>query len=738
MLLKTQAGSSFLRLIRSLEPKRNYTFVTHTFTIMTIHFQIEYITRWGENLFLCLNMSDGTQHCLEMSNNGSGTWFTDYELDDHLIAGGDITYSYMVQTDGSITRREEGSVHSIPYSNSPRLVLSDRWKESQGRDMEQRTVAIPYVHLNNRPRWKGAGTAIPVFSLRSGKDFGIGEFADLKLLVDWAAATGQSVIQTLPVNDTTMTYTWRDSYPYSANSSFALNPVYINLESVGKLSDSAFLKRMEKLRRELNSLPEIDYERVLKAKTEYLDRLYNEFGDKHLKTAEYKKFFASNRSWLEPYALYCYLRDQYGTANYKEWKESEYTPALLDRFCKPGNSRYIEIRKHYFIQFHLDKQLSDVKKYANRKGILLKGDIPIGVNRDSADVWIHPELFHADCQAGAPPDAFAVDGQRWGMPTYNWENMARDGYAWFVARFRKMADYFDAYRIDHLLGFFRIWEVPLKYNSGLMGRFNPALTYTPQEIWDNGFPFNPALHAQAPDGTPETNVLFLEDTHRPGTYHPRINAFDTPMFNGLDSQAQAAFRHLHDEFYYNRNNMFWSESAMSKLPALIEATDMLVCGEDLGMIPACVPDVMDRLRIMALEVQRMPKNMGVSVSDPATYPYMSVCTTSTHDMSVLRAWIEDEMEPNHVISAKKATTAACTSVISAHLASPSMLAIFPLQDWLSMSTVLRAKDPRAERINVPADSNNYWHYRMHLTLEELLKAHKFNDEIHQMLYLSGR
>ena len=705
---------------------------------MQIHFQIEYITRWGENLYLCLNMADGSTLCLDMANNGQGTWFTDYEIDDDELAAGDITYCYMVQTDGAITRREEGSLHSIPYTRAKRLVLSDRWKEFNGNEMEQRTVALPYVHHNNRPRWKGAGTAIPVFSLRSERDFGIGQFTDIKLLVDWASATGQSVIQTLPVNDTTMTGTWRDSYPYSANSSFALNPVYIDLELIGKLSDKKFLRRAEKERKELNALPAIDYERVAKLKSEYLDRLYSEFGEQCFKSKEYKAFFTANRSWLEPYSLYCYLRDKYRTADFHQWKESEFNPSLLDRFCTPGNERYREIRKHCFIQFHLDKQLTDVKKYANRKGILLKGDIPIGVNRHSADVWIHPELFHTDCQAGAPPDAFAIDGQKWGMPTYNWENMARDGYSWFVTRFRKMADYFDAYRIDHLLGFFRIWEVPLRYNSGLMGRFNPALTYTPQEIWDRGFPFNPALHAQAPAGTPETNVLFLEDTHRPGTYHPRINAFDTDVFMQLPENEKAAFRSLHDDFYYSRNNRFWSDSAMSKLPALIEATDMLVCGEDLGMIPACVPEIMDRLRILALEVQRMPKNMGVSVSDPATYPYMSVCTTSTHDMSVLRTWIEDEMEPNHVITAKKATVAACTSVISAHLASPSMLAIFPLQDWLSMSSSLRYKDPASERINVPADSNNYWRYRMHLTIEKLTVARKFNEEIRQMLYLSGR
>lgn len=705
---------------------------------MQIHFQIEYITRWGENLYLCLNMADGTQTCLDMANNGAGTWFTDYEIHDDEITAGDITYFYMVQTDGNITRREEGTLHSIPYTRARRLVLSDRWKEYSGNEMEQRTVAIPHVHLGNRPRWKGAGTAIPVFSLRSERDYGIGQFTDLKLLVDWAADTGQSIIQTLPVNDTTMTGTWRDSYPYSANSSFALNPIYIDLELVGELDDRKFIRHAQKERKELNSLAAIDYERVFRLKSDYLDRLYVIYGERCFRTKEYKAFFSANRIWLEPYSLYCYLRDKYGTADFHKWKESEYTPALLDRYCAPGNERYREIRKHYFIQFHLDRQLSDVKDYANRKGILLKGDIPIGVNRHSADVWEHPELFHTDCQAGAPPDAFAVDGQKWGMPTYNWQNMARNGYSWFVARFRKMADYFDAYRIDHLLGFFRIWEVPLQYHSGLMGRFNPALTYTPQELWDNGFPFNPALHAVAPAGTPETNVLFLEDMHRPGTYHPRINAFDTDIFKQLPENEQNSFRHIHDDFYYNRNNAFWYDSAMSKLPALIQATDMLVCGEDLGMIPACVPDVMDRLRIMALEVQRMPKNIGVNVSDPATYPYMSVCTTSTHDMSVLRTWIEDEMEPNHVINTHKATTAACTSVISAHLASPSMLAIFPLQDWLSMSSSLRAKDPRAERINVPADSNNYWRYRMHITLEKLNSSRKFNEEIRQMLYLSGR
>lgn len=705
---------------------------------MHIHFQIEYKTHWGENIFLCLNIDGNTCQLIELNNNGSGLWFTDYRLDSHIISSQEISYYYTVMVDGCITRREEGMLHTIPHIETQRLVLFDRWREEKEYNIEQRSLAIPHVKHTVSPLWKGAGTAIPVFSLRSASDWGIGEFTDLKHIVDWAAATGQSVIQTLPVNDTTITGTWRDSYPYSANSSFALNPIYINLEVVGELSDKSYTRQMESLRQELNSLETIDFERVQRVKSDYLDRLYAEHGESCMESATFRSFFNENRSWLEPYALYCYFRDQYGTPCFDRWQESEYSPELLVLFCSPTSPSYKDICKHYFVQYHLHLQLLDVKRYANSKGILLKGDIPIGVNRHSADVWIHPKLFHTDCQAGAPPDAFATDGQRWGMPTYNWENMAKDGYAWFIARFRNMAHYFDAYRIDHLLGFFRIWEVPMQYSSGLMGRFNPALTYTPQEIFDKGFPFNQALHAAAPTGTPETNVLFLEDRHQPGTYHPRINGFNTPMFNALPEREQVAFRCLHDDFYYRRNTQFWSKSALAKLPSLIEATDMLVCGEDLGMIPDCVPELMERLRILSLEVQRMPKQMGVAVSDPASYQYMSVCTTSTHDMSVLREWIEREMDANPIISASHATTAICARVIQSHLESASMLAIFPLQDWLSINEELRAKNPQDERINVPSDPNNYWRYRMHITLEELIAATALNQQIKSLITSSNR
>jgi 4-alpha-glucanotransferase len=700
---------------------------------MLIHFQIEYHTRWGEQIILLLHLQNKTVN-IDMSNDGCGIWFKNLNLDD-ITKKTLISYSYVLQTDGKITRKENCN-HFFPNINTDNIVIFDRWIDNS--DTVTSPIIIPCVRINDNPLWKGAGTSIPVFSLKSEDDFGIGEFSDLKKFVDWAVKSGQSVIQILPVNDTTLTKTWKDSYPYSANSSFALNPIYINLRTIGKLKEQAEEEFFEKRRLELNSLPQIDYEKVLYLKTQYLDFLYAEYGKIHLQTTEFKDFFIANKSWLEPYAVYCFLRDKYNTPEFSRWKESIYTTDILDYYCSPENPSYNEIRKYMFVQFHLYKQLSDVKTYANQRGILLKGDVPIGLNRNSVDVWIHPELFHTDCQAGAPPDDFARDGQKWGLPTYNWVNMAKDGYSWFIERFKTMSNYFNAYRIDHLLGFFRIWEIPLQYNSGLMGRFNPALPYSKYEIEEFGFHFIESRHTKPEIGKAETDVLFLKDSYSDNRFHPRILGYETDMFKNLNKDDRNAYLKLHEDYFYRHNENFWYDNAMSKLPVLISSTDMLACGEDLGMIPSCVPIVMDKLRILGLEVQRMPKALGSVIGNPTTYPYMSVCTTSTHDMSVLREWLQNEMPSNAILTAHSGDSDNCKKVIESHLASNSMLAIFPLQDWLSIDDNLKAIDPTKERINIPSDSENYWRYRMHLTLEELLCADKFNNTISKLLRAFGR
>ena len=591
--------------------------------------------------------------------------------------------------------------------------------------------------------WRGAGVAIPVFSLRSNESFGVGEFNDIRLMVDWAAATGQSIIQILPINDTTMTHTWQDSYPYNANSTFALHPQFLHLEHVGVLKDKEAMARFEALGKELNALPMVDYERVNQAKHEYLHLIYAQDGKKTLASKEFKAFFAANEEWLRPYAIFSALRDEKGTPDFSKWGAlAKYTKAKAAKYEK---EHYDEVAYNYFVQYHLSKQLREVRDYAHAHGVVLKGDIPIGISRTSVDAWVYPELFNMDSSAGAPPDDFSVMGQNWGFPTYNWAKMAEDGYAWWKARFVKMAEYFDAYRIDHILGFFRIWEIPLDAVNALLGRFNPALPYSVDEIRSYGFNFE---HWHVGNIAETDNMLFVEDKLQQGRFHPRISAHSTDCYRWLTDDQKSAYNNLYDDFFYRRHNDFWKWEALKKLPPLTEATGMLVCGEDLGMIPDCVPSVMAGEQILSLEIQRMPKDPKVEFGSTYDYPYLSICTTGTHDMNPLRAWWEEDRGVtqrfyNQVLGAWGDAPYfcepwICEQVISMHLKSPAMLTVLPLQDWLAMDGELRRENPHDERINVPANSRHYWRYRMHITLEELLKAERLNDMITHKIAESGR
>lgn len=631
-----------------------------------------------------------------------------------------------------------------------KLVIADRdsltikeWESGENRICTASesgfTILSDISHRFGLRRWRGAGTAIPVFSLRSEDDFGVGEFLDLKKMIDWAAETGQCILQLLPINDTTMTGTWQDSYPYNANSAFALHPQYIRLKSAGVVEDADY----KKLQQELNSLPQVDYERVNKEKTRLLREAFGKTFAKLSKTAAYKSFIVTNRRWLEPYAVFCALRDSFGTADFSKWKAyARYSASKVEKYCSEHHS---EVDFHCFVQFHLDRQLSEVREYAHSKGVVLKGDLPIGISRTSVDAWQNPHLFNMDESAGAPPDAFAADGQNWGFPTYNWNEMAKDGFAWWKARLGKMSEYFDAFRIDHILGFFRIWEIPLKYSSGLLGHFSPALPYPAEELAFDGFDVASGAFVTPPDDDP-TDVLFVEDPVMAGYWHPRIGAQDTAAYRSLDPQRQRAFNRLHDEFFYRRHNDFWRESAMRKLPSLLHATDMLACGEDLGMIPDCVASVMSELQILSLEIQRMPKSPGVEFGDPKHYPYLCVCTTSTHDMNPIRAWWEENREVSerfyHLNFGGSAPHSCepwlCRHIVRDHLDSPAMFTILPLQDWLSIDGNLRLPDPNAERINIPADSRHYWRYRMHLKLDALLLQKGFNNDISSLIKESGR
>ena len=593
------------------------------------------------------------------------------------------------------------------------------------RDNEVFVYELSQVYFPVFP-WKGAGTVIPIFSLRSEGSFGVGDFGDLKKMIEWADKTHQRVIQVLPINDTNITHTWQDSYPYNSISIYALHPQYTDLRQLPEIKNEERKTHFEQLRQELNALPQIDYERVNNAKMEYLRELFAQEWATIKKRASYKDFFEQNKEWLVPYAAFCYYRDQYGTADFSQWPKEATVAAI-----KATNK---EVQFWYFVQYNLDQQMHAAHDFARDHHVILKGDIPIGISRDGVEAWVEPKYFNLNGQAGAPPDPFSADGQNWGFPTYNWDEMLKDGCSWWVRRFRKMAQYFDAYRIDHVLGFFRIWEIPVPEKSGLKGQFAPALGLSREEIEGYGI-YN---HME----------LFLVDHKRADRWHPRIAVQFNEDYEKLNDEEKYNFNRLYNDYFYRRNNQFWYQEAMKKLPRLTQATRMLCCAEDLGMVPDCVPWVMNELRILSLEIQSMPKDDKVRFGHLSQYPYRSVCTISTHDMPTLRQWWDEDWDrtQDYYNSMLHRGGGAphplpgwlAKDIVSRHLTSPSMLCLLSLQDWLSIDEKLRLPDANAERINIPANPRHYWRYRMHLTIEQLMQSDEFNETIKTLIIQSGR
>ena len=654
-----------------------------------------------------------------------------------------------------------------------------------------------------------AGTQVPVFSLRSRTSFGVGDFGDLKKMIDWIALTQQRVLQLLPINDTTTTHTWTDSYPYSSISIFALHPQYADLNALPPIADEAERERFEALRLELNALPQVDYERVNKAKTEYLGIIYAQEGGAVLASAEFKAFFDESSHWLVPYAQYCYFREKYGTADSARWPgHSCFDEGERAELSDPDTDAFKSVAFYYYVQFVLNKQMAGVHEYARSKGVVLKGDIPIGVDRHGCDVWQEPRYFNLNGQAGAPPDDFSVNGQNWGLPTYNWDEMMKDGCVWWIHRFANMAKFFDAYRIDHVLGFFRIWEIPIESVHGLLGQFSPSLGMTREEIEAYGLRFQEELFTEpfitdwvldrmfgaragivretylepfhdgryrmkeayntqrkveaafaGKTGKADTDlrdglyalisdVLFVRDHRDANKFHPRISVQFDFIYESLYDSDKYLFNKIYNDYYYRRNNQFWYREAMNKLPKIVEATRMLVCAEDLGMVPDCVPWVMNELKMLSLEMQSMPKDPNVRFGVLSRTPYRSVCTISSHDTPTLRQWWDEDGRRtqdyyNNVLQKFGAAPHPlpgwlARDIISRHLLCPSMLCILALQDWFAIDENLRLPDADAERINVPSNPRHYWRYRMHVDLEDLLERYDFNQNVVDLIKESGR
>lgn len=718
----------------------------------------------------------------------------------HLAAdlskwGGDVHYKYGFYDpeDGVFCGFEDGADRTA-------LVINDKKSLVQQNDGFVRT---------NIFGWKGAGVGLPVFSIRTKKSFGVGDFEDMKLFIDWAAKVGLKLIQVLPLNDTIGTHTDEDVLPYAAITAFALNPLFLHLPALGKLpAGHALIAEYKILQPELNSKSLIEFLEVVNFKLKYAREIYLLQKDRYKKNKDFGKFISDNEYWLMPYAAFCVLRDRFGTADYRRWEQySSFSEEQVRSLSAPDSECIDEIYLNYYIQYHLHLQLSEAHAYAHANGIVLKGDIPIGVNRNSADTWAHPELFNLDKQAGAPPDMFAVKGQNWELPTYNWEAIQRTGFDWWKRRFAQMAHYFDTFRVDHILGFFRIWQIPTDQVEGIMGHLHPSVPVHINEFSERGvwFDYNrfckpyitdhilweqfgedaswvKANCLQIEDGwvlrlrSPYTsqksveqmfvegqfsekikwglfdlisNVLFFEAEGSNRTqFYPRFGMQSLSTFRDLDDYTRGKLDELYVDYYFRRQDAHWYKSGMDKLPALKRATNMLICGEDLGMMTQCVTDVMQETGILSLEVQRAPKTNTQEFFHPADAPYRSVVTPSTHDMSTIRGWWEEDrgvtqrfynQQLGHYGEAPYfCEWWICRDILLQHLYSPAMWAIFQMQDLLSISEELRRDNPHEERINVPSNSRFSWRYRLHLTLEELLEAEEFNAELRNYIKQSGR
>ena len=753
----------------------------------------------GDDRLAVIGKGDGlgnwdTAKAQLMTEHHFNEWVVD--LDATQFTEGKIEFKFIALN----TKKQQSSVWEAGYNRTIELP-----------QIEQREVVVYNLDQAFFPLYdvRLAGMLVPVFSLRSEGSFGVGDFGDLKKMVDLVCDTGQRVLQILPVNDTTTTHSWTDSYPYSCISIFAIHPQYADLRQLPALTNAKQRNDFEALRQQLNVLPQIDYEQVNNAKITYLRLLFAQEGSKVLSSKDFKEFLEEAGQWLVPYAQYCVLRDKYGTACFEQWPDhNTWNEADRAALLNARSSQYREASFWYYVQFVLHTQLLDAHQYARKSHVVLKGDIPIGVSRYGCDVWTEPRYFNLNGQAGAPPDDFSVNGQNWGFPTYNWDEMLKDGCQWWIRRFQNMAQYFDAYRIDHVLGFFRIWEIPVNAVHGLLGQFQPALGMTREEIESYGLPFHEhqfcepfisdwvierVFHERADEvktkyldhahddiwkmkaeydtqrkvekafeGVTEqrelnlrdglysliSNVLFVRDHKEEGKYHPRISAQFNFTYEALYDADKASFNRLYNDYFYRRNNQFWYDEAMKKLPVLVQATRMLVCAEDLGMVPDCVSWVMNELRVLSLEIQSMPKDPHVRFGHLGRNPYRSVCTFSTHDMATLRQWWDEDASRTqdyfnsmlyHEGNAPHPLPGwLARDVVSRQLASPSMLCVLSIQDWLAMDERIRLDDADAERINIPANPHHYWRYRMHINIENLMADKSFTENIRNLIVQNGR
>lgn len=611
------------------------------------------------------------------------------------------------------------------------------------------------------------GVAVPVSALRSVGSCGIGEFKDLPLLGSWCRRIGIELIQVLPLNDTG----WNAS-PYSAVSAFALHPVYVRLDDLPGVD--AISREIRTFRQESAERARVDFDGVLSFKLTMLERLFESSAGRD---PELDRWIEKN-PWIRPYAVYKCLKQQYGQHAWEDW------PADRDPTAEGIHERWHDLGDrtlfHAWVQFHLDRQLQEAAGELDSQGIYLKGDIPILMSVDSADVWASRSYFDLSYRAGAPPDMFSTLGQIWGFPVYDWASLERDDFIWWRNRLRRASRYYHAFRIDHVLGFFRIWSIPATENTAVLGRFRPSAPLERTEIeeaigrrdassrlidaWCTKEDAEEHLAEEATDVlerffdhradgryrlrdsvASETAVEtldvshgvreFLLECHRDRTFLETENDLFVPAwfwqssrgYLRQDEPVRAGIEEL-VERYETRSKPVWLDTGRRLLHFVKESGEMLPCAEDLGVIPPGLPDVLEELGILSLKIERWEVDEEGALRDPATFPYLSVSTPAAHDLSTLRQWWEEDDWDREAFAAELGfddcppwlTTEVARAIIARSLRSNSAIRVFQIQDLFALTLDLRTLKPEDERINTPGSvSDANWSYVLPIPLGSL-------------------
>jgi 4-alpha-glucanotransferase len=653
-----------------------------------------------------------------------------------------------------------------------------------------------------------AGVSVPVQALRTSQGCGTGEFADLAAFGEWCASAGLPLIQILPVNDTG----WNSS-PYSALSAFALHPLYLRLTDVPGCRP--FAPEVRAFAEAAAARRRLSYRETLAFKLSIVGRIFEGSAAEIRQDPAFARWRRAN-PWAVAYAVFTALKKERESSPWSSWPSPLRDPSAGD-IAAWHEAHEEQCLLHEWTQYLLEGQLSVAAGRLQDMGISLKGDIPILMSEESVDVWASRRYFDLSSRAGAPPDMYSTQGQNWGFPVYDWQNLAEDGYCWWKQRLAQAAKFFHAFRIDHVLGFFRIWAIPRGETSGLLGRFSPAVPIPRVDLRAQGFDderirwlsvphisgasVSAALGPDAgraaglyldriagedlynlkPDLDSETSIRslaepaglkdFLLSAHADRALLPAGSALPTAQGRGVDGRAaDAAVSAFLPAWYCETSTAFrslseseksllrklavrsraqseevWEKRGRELLAMLRDTTDMLVCAEDLGDVPACVPRVLSELSILGLRIERWSREYGSPGAPfiaPARYPRLSVCTPSVHDTSTLRAWWEEDPVQRGLFFATLGATGPCPPrltrdllqrILEGCLDSGSLLCVFQLQELLDLDEELWSDDPREDRINVPgtiAETN--WTWRMPILLEELAARKKLTGLIRSM------